>query len=241
MPHSRLPQRLRRILEKTWNVKSLGRWYRKDAVFAADGRCFMPSSPFAEKSVAEGTFALMGMPVTTVGRRRIAVDLEQDKYWRVGVFQRASRLGKVGLIGHFVRDRNTAAAGDNPQINALARMRGLAACFAIKFVVHTDDRKIFWLHDSDGRERADAHEQIAIAGHHHNATIGLGKGETETGHRGPTHRSPKQECVRRLIGKRADILRRTGQAGNNQKIAWVAEKFRNGFPPIEAGRDFLCI
>src|SRR3954452_1215702 len=85
----------------------------------------MPSSPFAQKSVAERALALMGMPVTTVGRRRIAVDLEQDEYRGVGLSQRASCLGKIGLVGHFVRDRNPAAAGDNPQIDALAGMRGL--------------------------------------------------------------------------------------------------------------------
>src|ERR1700712_1690652 len=69
----------------------------------------------------------------------------------------------VNDIDH-MHDREAAAGGDDVEPDAEAGVAVLVAGFPVVAVVHTDDGQVRWILQRDRRQRADIHQQFAVAG-----------------------------------------------------------------------------
>ena len=97
---------------------------------------------------------------------------QQHERRAVALADHARAVRDVG----FGRDRAGAldAGADRHllQVDAEAGMAFLPAGLAVVTVVDADDREVRRVDHRDGRKRADAHEQIAVAGDHQHAFVG---------------------------------------------------------------------
>ncbi len=83
-------------------------------------------------------------------------------------------------------------------------MRGvgrLHAGLAVALVVEHDDGEVGWPLDADRREPAEAHEQLAVAGHHEHPALRPGERQAEPDQRGAAHGAPEREGQRMVAGR----------------------------------------
>ena len=78
-------------------------------------------------------------------------------------------------------------------------------------VVEHDDREIVRLLDPDGREAAQPHQHVAVAGDHRDAAIRARERKSQADHRGGAHRAPEIE-IQRMIAAGRDVIGRRADA-----------------------------
>jgi hypothetical protein len=109
----------------------------------------------------------------------------------------------------------------------------LISGLAVMPVIDADDREIGCVHHRYRRERADIHQQLAIAGHDEHAPVGTSQRETEPDHAGPAHGAGHRIGVRPVPGQSRDVAARPRETADDQKILVAADQGRHRVPPVE--------
>ena len=115
-------------------------------------------------------------------------------------------------------------------------MAFLVAGFAVMAVIDADDAQIGRVEHRAGGERAEAHQQLPIAGNGENFPIGLGKGKAQAHAEGGAHRTGKAIDVGAVIGHGGEFLRRAGKAGDDKEVERVRDQSGDGLATVECGR-----
>src|SRR4051794_18662613 len=144
---------------------------------------------------------------------------------------------KIIFINDDSRIRDPAAARRRGEVGGIAGVALLAPGLAIGLVVEHRDREIARVLRRDRRQRAEAHEELAVAGDDEHRASRLREGEPEPDHRGAAHRAPKIE-VERMIAGGGDVVGRRAEPGDDQEVAPALQEPRDGGAPVERRRHF---
>src|SRR4051812_47646884 len=144
---------------------------------------------------------------------------------------------KIALINDDSRISNPAAAGRRGEVGRIAGVALLAPGLAIGLVVEHGDREIARVLRRDRRQRAEAHEEFAVAGDDEHRPSRLRKRKPEPDHRGAAHRAPKVE-VERMIASGGDVVGRRAEPGDDQQVAPALQQPRDGGAAVERLRHF---
>src|SRR5437762_11456240 len=133
--------------------------------------CAARASSRAEEGGAEADAAGGGVEVAFIGRRVVGLDPQHDKGGAVTLAQHAAAVGEFGFPGDRAGALDAGAAGDLFEIDTEARMALLVAGLAVMAVIDNKDRQIGRVRDRDRRERADIHQELAVAGGYQHALV----------------------------------------------------------------------
>jgi hypothetical protein len=100
-------------------------------------------------------------------------------------------------------------------------------------VIDADDHEIGRVHHRYRRERADIHQQLAIAGDDEHAPVRTGEREAEPDHARPAHRAGHCVGVGPVPGQSRDVAARARETADDEKIIVPADQGRHGVPPVE--------
>ncbi len=114
-------------------------------------------------------------------------------------------------------------------------MGRLHSGLAVALVIHDDDAQVPGPLHRDGRQRAQSHEHLAVAGDHQHPPRRLGQGEAEADHGRAPHSAPDVE-VRLSIARRGGVPAGAAQSGYQQRVAALGEDLRHGFASIQLFR-----
>jgi hypothetical protein len=131
---------------------------------------------------------------------------------------------------HGAREARTLGHGD--QIHAVLRRGFLHAGLAVVLVVLHHDRQVRRLLDRDGRERADAHQHLAIAGQHQDAAVRLRERDAQADHGRAPHAAPQRQ-VQRVVLHRGDVPGRRAEARDDHHVAAIGQQRAGEFTTIE--------
>ena len=118
----------------------------------------------------------------------------------------------------------------------------LPAGLAVVAVVDAEDREIGRVDHRDGGERAEAHEQLAVAGDDEHALVRPRQRQAEPHHAGRAHGAAERIDVGAVAGHRADVAGGAAQSGDEQEILVAADQRRHRFAALEheARRGGCC-
>src|SRR5262249_55175047 len=119
------------------------------------------------------------------------------------------------------------------EVDAEAGMALLPAGLPVVPVVDTEDREIGRIDHGDGGERADIHEELAVAGDDEDALVGPRQREAKPHHGGRAHRAGERIDVGGVAGHRADVAGGAAQSGDEQKILVAADQRGHRFAALE--------
>jgi hypothetical protein len=179
-----------------------------------------------------------GLEVDPVARWQHARRLvgEDRNTGEEGAFLRLSAPGKIGerrLVGDVDRRRDTTGVRDADQIDGAVGVARLHPGLGVASVVEDRDRQIGRRLDADRRQRAKAHQRVAVAGHHQHRPIGPRDREAKPDHRRAAHRAPQIE-IALVIGDRSGVVGRRAEPGHHQHVAPFGQQHADRRAPVEA-------
>src|SRR5262249_5478492 len=184
------------------------------SIYASPAR----SSSRPEEGTAEAHAAGGGIHVALIGRRIIGFDLQHDKSGAVALAQHAAAFAELGVVRNRASALDAGAGGDFFEIDTEARMALLITGLAVMAVVDDKDRQVRRVQDRDRRERADIHQELAVAGRDQHALVGTREGKAQPDHAGAAHRARHRVDMRAVMGQRGDVTRRAGKPRDEQEI-----------------------
>ena len=158
---------------------------------------------------------------------------DQHERGTVAFAKEARAGGDVGLLFDRARELDAGAHRDLLQIGAEAGVALLIAGLAVMAVVDAHDREVGRVHHRDGGERADVHQQLAVARDHEHAPVAARERQAEADHAGGAHGAGEDEGVVAVVGERRDVARCAGKARDDQKILVPADERRQRLAPVE--------
>ena len=114
----------------------------------------------------------------------------------------------------------------------------LHACFAVMLVINDTDRKICRGRNAGGRQRATAHQHLAVARQHDNPAVRLSARQAEPRHSSAAHTAPEIKVIWMVTGCRG-IPGGGAQTCDHQHIATVAHDPRDDISAVQRN-FFLC-
>ena len=133
-----------------------------------------------------------------------------------------------------------AADRDLLEVDAEAGVALLPAGLAVVAVVDADDREVGRVHHRDGGERADVHQQLAVAGDDQHRLSGCASARPSPIMQGAPIAPLERKDVGAVARHSADVVRDAAEAGDDQEILVRADQLRHRFAAIEhdAGHRF---
>ena len=138
----------------------------------------------------------------------------------------ADRVRQPRLVGRGHRLGEARRLRHRRDVDGRGRVGFLHAGLAVALVVDDGDGEIGRPPHRDRRERADAHQHLAVAGHHQHAALRLRQRQAEPDHRRTAHRAPEIE-VERMVARRGAIVCRRAEAADDQQVAAIGEQGGN--------------
>ncbi len=114
----------------------------------------------------------------------------------------------------------------------------LPAGLAVVAVVDAEDGEVGGIDHRDGGERADVHQELAVARDNEHALVGTCEREAEPHHAGRAHGAAERIDVRAVAGHRADVTGGAAQSHHEQEVLVAADQGRHRLAALEheAGR-----
>ena len=100
-------------------------------------------------------------------------------------------------------------------------------------VVDAQDREVRRVHHGDHRERAEIHQQLAVAGDNEHALVRTRKREAEPHHGGRPHGTAERVDMRRIARHGADVAGGAARARDEQEILVPPYQRRHRFAALE--------
>ena len=119
------------------------------------------------------------------------------------------------------------------EIDAEAGMALLPAGLAVVAVVDAQDREVGRIDHRDGGKRADAHQQLAVAGDDQHALVRARQRQAEPHHAGGAHGAAERIDVGAVARNGTDVAGGAAQSGDEQKILVAADQRRHGFAALQ--------
>ena len=102
-------------------------------------------------------------------------------------------------------------------------------------VVDADDGEVGGVHQGDGGEGAEIHQQFAIAGDAEDALVGLGQGEAEGHGCGCPHGAGQGVDVGGVVGDGGEFLGGAGEAADAEEVLRLFDEQGNDVAAVKHG------
>jgi hypothetical protein len=103
-------------------------------------------------------------------------------------------------------------------------MAFLIAGLTVMAVVDHQDRQIGRVENGNRCQRSKVHQQLAVAGQHHDPPVATRQCKAQTHHAGPAHGPGHAIDVGAIRGQSRNIPRRAGKPSNEQEILMAADQ-----------------
>jgi hypothetical protein len=94
-------------------------------------------------------------------------------------------------------------------------------------------REIRRVEDRHGRQRADIHQDLAVARRHQHALVGPRQRQAEADHHRAAHRPRHRVDLCAVMRQRGDVARGAGKAGDDEEIIRLADQRRHRLAAVE--------
>ena len=183
---------------------------------------------------AEAVLQEHGVARRQRARRIFGIDFQHEQ---ARPFGRAMQRSAQGLDPRRIRRHaglgKAAGRSHRGEIEPAAGMAPLHAGLAEMPVVDHGDRQIFRPRHRDGREAAQAHQLLAVAGDCQNIAVRPGLGEPEADQRRAAHGAPEVK-IRIAVARGVDVVGRRSEPGHHQELAAILEQGGNRRAPVES-------
>src|SRR5262249_50930731 len=205
--------------------------------FSPDGRL---SSVHGQAQMgAEAVLQMHGVARRHRARQVLGLHLQQEEARSVGrLMQGEARRFDTGHVIDPARIDEAAGGGNPGEIDAASGVALLHAGLAEVAVVDDGYHQVLGLGDRDGREAAETHQLLAVAGDDEDGAVGsrLGDAKADEGRR--AHRAPEVVVGVRVSGG-MNIVAGRAEPGDDEKVAAIPEERRDGGAPVER-MGLLC-